>query len=203
VTQLADTVLPLIRTRTELYRWSAANAHGSQMHEAVDILETAIPTSDPADVYAVTHKALASAIKVIARADDSSGIIGDACRRLLDLHPRLAASAMGRGLTDRPRGRLWIRTGSIDQRLGLRAKSATTWAREVHPSLVRMCSTCPSAVRCEMTSSLAISRFDFPAATRLATSCSRRERGVVSPSWPPASRGFSSRAKEIASSIEN
>jgi len=93
VTQLADAVLPLIRTRTELYRWSAANAHGSQMHEAVDILETAIPSSDPAEVYAVTHKALASAIKVIARADDSSGIIGDACRRLLDLHPRLAAAA--------------------------------------------------------------------------------------------------------------
>jgi hypothetical protein len=38
-------------------------------------------------VYVVTHKALASAIKVIARADDSSGIIGDACRRLLELHP--------------------------------------------------------------------------------------------------------------------
>jgi hypothetical protein len=93
VTRLADAVLPLIRTRTELYRWSAANAHGSQMHEAVDILEAAIPTSDPAEVYAVTHKALASAIKVIARADDSSGIIGDSCRRLLDLHPRLAASA--------------------------------------------------------------------------------------------------------------
>ena len=37
--------------------------------------------------YAVTHKALTSAIKVIARADDSSGIIGDACRRLLELHP--------------------------------------------------------------------------------------------------------------------
>jgi hypothetical protein len=43
------------------------------MHEAIDILEAAIPTTDPAEVYAVTHKALASAIKVIARADDSSG----------------------------------------------------------------------------------------------------------------------------------
>ena len=63
------------------------------MHEAVDNLEAAIPTTDPAEVYAVTHKALASAIKVIARADDSSGIIGDACRRLLELHPTLAAAA--------------------------------------------------------------------------------------------------------------
>jgi hypothetical protein len=63
------------------------------MHEAVDILEAAIPTTDPVEVYAVTHKALASAIKVIARADDSSGIIGGACRRLLELHLTVAAAA--------------------------------------------------------------------------------------------------------------
>lgn len=90
---LADDVLPLIRTRTELYRWSAANSHGAQMHAAVDILEASIPTTDPVEIYSVTHKALAGAIKVIARADDSSGIIGDACRRLLDLHPKAAAAA--------------------------------------------------------------------------------------------------------------
>jgi hypothetical protein len=46
---------------------------------------------EPADCSG--SDALATAIKVIARADDSSGIIGDACRRLLDLHPRLAAAA--------------------------------------------------------------------------------------------------------------
>ena len=93
MTTLADAVLPLIRTRSDLYRYSAANAHGRDMHEAIDVLEQAIPTTDPAEIYAVTHKALASAIKVIARADDSSGVIGDACRRLLELHPRAAAAA--------------------------------------------------------------------------------------------------------------
>jgi hypothetical protein len=93
VTTLADAVLPLIRTRADLSRWSASNAHGRQIYEAVDNLEAAIPTTDPAEVYAVTHKALASAIKVIARADDSSGIIGYACRRLLELHPTVAAAA--------------------------------------------------------------------------------------------------------------
>ena len=93
VTELADLVLPLIRTRSDLHRWGAANAHGRQMHQAVDLLEAAIPTTEPADAYAVTHKALASAITVIARADDSSGIVGDACRRLLQLHPKLAADA--------------------------------------------------------------------------------------------------------------
>ena len=93
MTSLADAVLPLIRTRSDLNGYSAANAHGRDTHEAVDILEAAIPTTDPAEVYAVTHKALGSAVRVIARADDSSGIIGDACRRLLALHPQAAAAA--------------------------------------------------------------------------------------------------------------
>ena len=130
VTMLADAVLPLIRTRADLSRWSASNAHGRQMHEAVDNLEAAIPTTDPAEVYAVTHKALASAIKVIARADDSSGIIGGACRRLLELLPTVAAAAQvpasnlvdwmmrfqfdgeRRLLRDRP-GRLCAGTGQV------------------------------------------------------------------------------------------
>ena len=93
VSNLADAVLPLIRTRSDLYSYSAANAHGRDMHEAVDLLEAAIPATDPAEIYSVTHKALASSLKVIARADDSSGIIGDACRRLLQLHTRAAAVA--------------------------------------------------------------------------------------------------------------
>lgn len=90
---LADAVLPLIRTRADLHRWSAANAHGSQMHEAVQRLAVAADTEDPATVLTVTQKAIASALSVIMRADDSSGIIGDACRALLDLHPQVAAQA--------------------------------------------------------------------------------------------------------------
>ena len=92
-TGLAEQVLPLIRTRTELYRWRASNAHGAQMHEAADILEKSMASTDPKQVYTVTTKAIASAMKVIARADDSSGIIGDACRRLLALHPVAALTA--------------------------------------------------------------------------------------------------------------
>ncbi|WP_174442387.1 DUF6880 family protein [Demequina salsinemoris] len=90
---LADSVLPLIRTRAEVWRYGVANAHGRQMHDGVDLLEDAFGAADPAEVYAVTTKAIASALKVIARADDSSGIIGDACRRLLDLHSRAAFEA--------------------------------------------------------------------------------------------------------------
>lgn len=90
---LAQQVLPLIRTRRDLHRWSAANAHGRQMHEAVDILDQAAGVEDPKTVFTVTQKALDAAVKVIAHADDSSGIMGDACRRLIELHPDVAAAA--------------------------------------------------------------------------------------------------------------
>jgi hypothetical protein len=92
VSDLADAVLPLIRTRADLWRWSAANAHGRQMHEAVVLLEAA-QDQPPAERLAVCQKAIASAVAVILKADDSSGIIGDAVRRLLSLHPQLAAQA--------------------------------------------------------------------------------------------------------------
>lgn len=88
---LAEAVLPLIKTRTNL-DWRGSRSHGDQMHDAVDVLESAISSAEPREVYTVTQKALASAIDVIARADDSDGIIGDACRRLLDLHPKAAAT---------------------------------------------------------------------------------------------------------------
>jgi tetratricopeptide (TPR) repeat protein len=93
VSDLAETVLPLVRTRADLWRWSTANEHGRQMQEAVAILEEASETEDPAVVFAVTQKAIASGLKVIMRADDSSGIIGDACQALLNLHPTVAARA--------------------------------------------------------------------------------------------------------------
>jgi hypothetical protein len=90
---LADAILPLIRTRADLHRWSAANAHGKQMHDAVEVLEAAAASHDPSEVLTVTQKAIASAVTVILRADDSSGIIGDAVRRLLVLHPQVAEAA--------------------------------------------------------------------------------------------------------------
>ena len=86
---LADAVLPLARTRSDVHRWHAADSYGSQLHDAVDMLERAASTDPPAEVLVVTQKAIASACKVIMRADDSSGIIGDAIRRLLALHVRL------------------------------------------------------------------------------------------------------------------
>ncbi|XBH20437.1 hypothetical protein V5R04_09270 [Jonesiaceae bacterium BS-20] len=103
---LADAVLPLIRSNNpNLWRYSASNEQGMSMHKGAAILEAAIGAPDalpqlgvrvatPKETYSVAHKALASAIKVIGRADDSAGIIGDACRELIRLHP-LAAKAAG------------------------------------------------------------------------------------------------------------
>ena len=62
------------------------------MHQAVDLLEAARDAA-PAERLAVCQKAIASAITVILKADDSSGVIGDAVRRLLRLHPEFAAQA--------------------------------------------------------------------------------------------------------------
>jgi hypothetical protein len=93
VGNLGETVLGLIRTRSDLSRWNAANAHGRQMHEAVDLLRDAAGTHDAAGLLAIVEKAINSAIRVVLRADDSSGIIGDAIRDLLRLHAQLASQA--------------------------------------------------------------------------------------------------------------
>lgn len=63
------------------------------MHEAVDLLRDAAESADPPAVLPVVEKAVPAAIRVILRADDSSEIIGDAIRGLLDLHGQLASKA--------------------------------------------------------------------------------------------------------------
>lgn len=90
---LADTVLPLVRNRSALHRWSAANSYGYDVHEAARLLREAAAKEPAGEVLAVTQKAIASACKGIMRADDSSGIIGGAIRDLLALHAELARTA--------------------------------------------------------------------------------------------------------------
>ena len=50
------------------------------MHGAVDLLEAARDAT-PAERLAVCQRAIASAVTVILKADDSSGVIGAAVRR--------------------------------------------------------------------------------------------------------------------------
>jgi hypothetical protein len=81
VDDLASRVLPLIRSRSEVHRWSVANAHGARMHQAVDVLEDALGLEDPKAVFDVTRRAITSAWKVISRADGSSFRLGGSPRR--------------------------------------------------------------------------------------------------------------------------
>jgi len=46
VSDLADAVLPLIRTRADVWRWGAANEHGRQMHDAVAMLQAAAESEE-------------------------------------------------------------------------------------------------------------------------------------------------------------
>lgn len=90
---LAKTVLPMIRTRADVWRWEVAHRHGGRMHDAIDLIEAAMVSADPEEVFDAIDRGISSAVSVIARADDSSGMIGGACERLLQLHPPAAAAA--------------------------------------------------------------------------------------------------------------
>ncbi|MDO5678317.1 MAG: hypothetical protein Q4G35_12515 [Propionibacteriaceae bacterium] len=90
---LSDIVLNTIRTRRDLHRWRDSNQHGEDMHSAIDVLEAHRTGTDPKMFFQITQKALMSSLRVIMRADDSSGIIGSAVDRLLELHPSAALAA--------------------------------------------------------------------------------------------------------------
>src|SRR6516162_5750650 len=76
------------------------------------------------------------------------------------------------------------------------AAQAATWAREMKPSLVKMCSTWFSAVRCAITSSAAICLLLRPAAISRATCSSRGVSGATGPG--PARAGVPSAARADA-----
>ena len=111
MSSLADAVLPLIRTRADLHRWSAANAHGRQMHEAVDILEDAVGKEDPTTVLTVTQKAIASAEQIIVRAREAAErehaqMRADLKREIGRLVVQTTASVTGKVLTTDDQRRL-------------------------------------------------------------------------------------------------
>ncbi|WP_434616049.1 hypothetical protein [Arthrobacter sp. A5] len=89
----AAEVLPLFRTRADLHRWSAAHAFGRQASEGLQLLQGAAELGDPAAVIAPAQTAIASLCRILLRADDSSGIIGDVVRGLLKLHARSCTQA--------------------------------------------------------------------------------------------------------------
>ena len=92
-TGLAEAMLPRFRAGSDVWRWDAANAHGAEMQSAADDLRSRRHAEDPGEVLDVVQRAIKASITVILRADDSSGVIGDAIRDLLDLHAIAAMEA--------------------------------------------------------------------------------------------------------------
>ena len=89
--EIARDILPLFRTRnSDLWQYRVANNYGVDAHDGVWLLKDAVQEEGAAAVYPVVVKAIASTVRAILHADDSSGIIGDAVRRLLVLHAELA-----------------------------------------------------------------------------------------------------------------
>ncbi|WP_338054646.1 DUF6880 family protein [Subtercola vilae] len=90
---LREQVLPLFRTRAELYRWPAVREYGQNAAAGVDLLREFAASDGAALVLPYVQKAIASTVRVVLRADDSTGVIGDVARSLLRLHAELAGQA--------------------------------------------------------------------------------------------------------------
>ncbi len=95
-TGLADAQKQLLdgfRTRRELYDWRAVSDYAGIAYASVEGLRDAAQTWGAAALIPTVHKAIASTVRVIHRADDSNGEIGTIVRELLDLHAELCAIA--------------------------------------------------------------------------------------------------------------
>lgn len=92
-TELKEDVLPLFRTRAELFRWAAVRAYAQDAQDGVAALREAAREIGADPVIPYVQKAIDSTVRVIGRADDSSGAIGDVVRDLLNLHAQFCAAA--------------------------------------------------------------------------------------------------------------
>lgn len=90
---LADAALPRFHAGSDVWRWEVATALGTEMRHAVDDLRRRRQDEDPDEVLDVVQRAIRASITVIQKADDSSGLIGDAIQELLQLHVEAANAA--------------------------------------------------------------------------------------------------------------
>lgn len=93
---LAETrnrILSSIRTRRDLHDWRAVLSYADVAGASVDELRTAALHWGAGKVLPLTEAAIDAAVKVILRADDSNGEIGDIIGELLELHAELCTAA--------------------------------------------------------------------------------------------------------------
>lgn len=90
---IKNAVLPMFRTRADLHRWSSANDYGRTAWQGLGEFEELVNAHDAALLIKPVESAIASTVNIILRADDSSGVIGDVIRGLLELHARLCTAS--------------------------------------------------------------------------------------------------------------
>jgi hypothetical protein len=78
-----------LTTRGNLDYWRS-NDHGRLAHAVVDELEAGLDADSADDMRPLLERAIGTMIRAIFRSDDSSGLQGDATRRLLQLHVEAA-----------------------------------------------------------------------------------------------------------------
>lgn len=86
-------ILAGFRTRRDLHDWRAALDYGGFARVSVEHLREAAEIWGAATLLPTVQKAITSTVAVIHRADDSSGVIGDVVRDLLQLHAEFSTTA--------------------------------------------------------------------------------------------------------------
>lgn len=82
-----------LRTRRHLDYWGSS-AWASDAAPVVDALADEVACAPSADLVVLLRRAAGHLVKVIMRADDSNGMIGDLTRQILDLHRQACASGV-------------------------------------------------------------------------------------------------------------
>jgi hypothetical protein len=92
-----------LRTRRHLGYWESS-AWAAEARPVVDALAEAVADGSSRELIELLQRAVGHVIKVILRADDSDGMIGDLARQLLDLH----VTACDAGAPDPARLAKWM-----------------------------------------------------------------------------------------------
>lgn len=85
------TILAAFRSRRDFYDWRSVDQYSSVAHASVDQLREASQIWGAAALIPTVQKAIAAAVRVLHRGDDSNGAIGGVVDHLLDLHAELCS----------------------------------------------------------------------------------------------------------------
>lgn len=107
-----------LATRRRYLDWRESNEHGRHAHQVVDALQEALGQESAAGLLPLLQRAVELLVRVCLKADDSSGILGDAVGRVVQLH---AQAARWSGVTERQESaklvRWLVRWGLVEQDL--------------------------------------------------------------------------------------